>query len=58
LQALGAFGTATLHAAAAHQHRDAPLNAGTETLAPLERHRPKTSELNRTKFSLKSIMYD
>src|SRR5580700_739376 len=35
-EALGAFGAATLHAAAAHQYRDAPLNAGTEALALLE----------------------
>jgi hypothetical protein len=34
-EALGAFG-ATLHAAAAHQHGNAPLDAGTEALALLE----------------------
>src|ERR1700730_9185332 len=35
-EALGAFGAATLHAAAAHQHGYAPLDAGTEALALLE----------------------
>ena len=38
-EALGAFGTAALHAAAAHQHRDAPLDAGAKALALLERWR-------------------
>src|SRR6201981_958589 len=38
-EALGAFGTATLHAAAAHQHRDAPFDAGAKALALLERRR-------------------
>src|ERR1700680_4354414 len=38
-EALGAFGAAALHAAAAHQHRDAPLDAGAEALALLERRR-------------------
>src|SRR5579864_6867094 len=35
-EALGTFGAATLHAAAAHQHRDASLDAGTKALALLE----------------------
>jgi hypothetical protein len=35
-EALGAFGTAALHVATAHQHRNAPLDAGTEALALLE----------------------
>src|SRR5215470_15846835 len=35
-EALGAFGAATLHAAAAHQHRNAPLDAGAKALALLE----------------------
>src|SRR5215472_1885012 len=35
-EALGALGEATLHAAAAHQHRDAALDAGAKTLAVLE----------------------
>jgi len=35
-EALGAFGAATLHAAAAHQHRDAPLDTGTKALALFE----------------------
>jgi hypothetical protein len=34
-EALGAFGPAALHAAATHQHRDAPLDAGPESLALL-----------------------
>jgi hypothetical protein len=38
-EALGAFGATALHAAATHQHRDAPLDAGTEALALLERRR-------------------
>src|SRR5262245_37039486 len=38
-EALGAFSTATLHAAPAHQHRDAPLDAGAKALALLERRR-------------------
>src|SRR5258706_12003002 len=36
-EALGAFSTATLHAAPAHQHRDAPLDAGAKALALFER---------------------
>src|SRR5579864_9048619 len=36
VEAVGTFGAATLHAAAAHQHRDASLDAGTEALALLE----------------------
>src|SRR5215469_8120274 len=35
-EALGALGEATLHAAAAHQHRDAALNASAKTLTVLE----------------------
>jgi hypothetical protein len=35
-EALSAFGAATLHAAAAHQHGNAPLDAGAEALALLE----------------------
>src|ERR1700730_12349589 len=38
-EALGAFGAAALHAAATHQHRDAPLDAGTEALALFEGRR-------------------
>src|SRR4051812_37943571 len=38
-EALGAFGAATLHATAAHQHRDSPLNAASEALPLLERRR-------------------
>ena len=38
-EALGTFGAATLHAATAHQHRDAPFDAGAKTLALLERRR-------------------
>src|ERR1700680_1541203 len=38
-EALGAFGAAALHAATAHQHRDAPLDAGAKALALLERRR-------------------
>src|SRR3982075_2646483 len=38
-EALGAFGAAALHAATAHQHRDAPLNAGAKALALFERRR-------------------
>ena len=36
VEALGALGEATLHAAAAHQHRDAALDASAKTLAVLE----------------------
>src|ERR1700682_110 len=39
-EALGAFGAAALHAATAHQHRDAPLDAGAKALALLECRRP------------------
>src|SRR5258708_9200545 len=39
-EALGAFGAAALHAATAHQHRDASLDAGAKALALLERRRP------------------
>ena len=39
-KALGAFGAATLHAATAHQHRDATLDAGAKALALLELRRP------------------
>jgi hypothetical protein len=39
-ETLGAFGAATLHAAPAHQHRDAPLDAGAKALALFERLRP------------------
>ncbi|HTC96181.1 MAG TPA: hypothetical protein VK734_00565, partial [Bradyrhizobium sp.] len=47
-EALSAFGTAALHAAAAHQHRDAPLDAGAKALALLERRRSfETSALRR-----------
>lgn len=38
-EALDAFGAATLHAAPAHQHRDASLNAGAKALALFERRR-------------------
>src|SRR6202162_3838154 len=38
-EALGAFGAAALHAATAHQHRDAPFDAGAKALALLERRR-------------------
>src|SRR5258707_7752222 len=38
-EALGAFGAAALHAAPAHQHRDASLDAGAKALALLERRR-------------------
>ncbi len=38
-EAFGAFGAAALHAAAAHQHRDASLDAGAEALALFERRR-------------------
>src|SRR5258708_6167064 len=38
-EALGAFGAATLDASPAHQHRDAPLDAGAKALALLERRR-------------------
>src|SRR5258707_12510912 len=36
-ETLGAFGAATLHAATAQQHRDAPLDAGAKALALPER---------------------
>src|SRR5882672_4336323 len=39
-EALGALSTATLHAAPAHQHRDAPLDAGAKALALFENRRP------------------
>jgi len=38
-EALGAFSAATLHAPPAHQHRDAPLDAGAKALALFERRR-------------------
>ena len=38
-EALGAFGAAALHAAATHQYRDAPLDAGTKALALFEDRR-------------------
>src|SRR5260370_2202814 len=38
-EALGALGAAALHAATAHQHRDASLDAGAKALALLERRR-------------------
>src|SRR5712675_2359214 len=38
-EALCALGAATLHAATAHQHRDAPFDAGAKALALLERRR-------------------
>src|ERR1700694_2611163 len=39
-EALGALGAVALHAATAHQHRDAPLDAGAKALALLECCRP------------------
>ena len=36
-EALGAFGAVALHAAATHQHRVAPLDAGTKALALIGR---------------------
>jgi hypothetical protein len=46
-EALGAFGTAALHVATAHQHRNAPLDAGTEALALLECRRSFVSLASR-----------
>jgi integrase len=39
-EAIGAFGAAALHAATAHQYRDASLDAGAKALALLKRRRP------------------